>query len=735
MQLVVLVPRSKASESSSLTVARRIMLGLAMTLATGCDSCRHEPRDPSVTAALAVDAGSRTPAEIRSQGNHLKGAGSLYLRMHAANPVDWYPWGPEALARAKALDRPIFLSIGYASCHWCHVMEEEVFSRDDVAAYLNLHFVSIKVDREERPDLDALYIDAVQTMTGTGGWPLTVFLTPAKKPFFGGTYYPHDAFVTLTSRVVDQFARSRGELETRAGDVYAQIAKAPEPSSSGPVRSEEVVAIAQQLAEQVDPTWGGFRGRMKFPNPVRWTLLLDACRKGGDASLATAVKRTLDSMASGGIHDHIGGGFHRYTVDTEWVVPHFEKMLYVNAELAALYLEAAAAFGERRYVDVATGTLDFLLRDMATANGGFAASLDADSGGHEGTFYVFSPADLRKVAGDADGAALAAFLGASDAGNFEGKNVLTRRSARAADLAPVFHKWRQKLLDARLTRAPPARDTKVVTSWNGMAISAFAGGFAATGDGRYREAATKAADLLWTVHRPNGALLRVSNEGHAEGAAVLDDYAAFAGGLIDVFQITGDPRAIERALALVDEVTSNLASDRGGWYAASASSGEPPRIDLFDSEEPSGYAAMLRAISRLAALTGRPSLYSTLDKAFAAYAESARSAKLGMVGWLDAALRDAGPFYDVVVAGAPDDPRTRALIAAYRALAAPWTVIASVPVSGPSAEAERLMPALAGKTGDATGKPRAYVCIRGACKLPTADPSALRAQLLAGWSK
>ena len=715
--------------------AARLGLGLLALLPslTGCESCGRAPADPATTAPSS-DPGTRTPAQIRGEGNHLTGAGSLYLRMHANNPVDWYPWGPEALERAKALNRPIFLSIGYASCHWCHVMEEEVFSRDDAALYLNAHFVSIKVDREERPDLDALYLDAVQAMTGSGGWPLTVFLTPSRRPFFGGTYFPHDAFLDLTAKVVDQFTHARSEIEARGTEVYARIARVPETSGAPRVRTDEILAAAGRIAEGADPVWGGFRGRMKFPNPVRWTLLLDAYRKRGDPAIAVALRRTLDTMASGGIHDQVGGGFHRYAVDPEWVVPHFEKMLYVNAELATLYLGAAAAFGDARYLEVAKDTLGFLLRDMAAEGGGFGASLDADSGGREGTFYVFTPAELRRVAGDADGKALATLLGATEAGNFEGSNVLTRRATRDAELAPLLQKWRPKLLEARLARARPPLDTKVVTAWNGMAISAFAHGFAATRDGRYRDAATKTADTLWRVHRRDGLLARVSNAGRAEGRAGLDDYAALCRGYLDLFEVTFDLVHLEHAIALFDEANGALAAEKGGWYSTPAEEGAGRRIELFDSEEPAGYAAMLGALTRLAALTGSAPLYAALDKAVAAYAENARAADAGMAGWLDAALLEAGPLYEVVIAGAPDDPRTRALVDTCRSLAAPWSVTVTVPEAGAPPATARVMPALVGKVGRAGGA-LAYVCVRGACKLPTADAAALRAEILSGWAR
>ena len=724
-------------------MSRALWLTLVFACGSACSGTCGPPGSSTsafdaAPSVAQIEAGTRSPAQIRAEGNHLTGAGSLYLRMHANNPVDWYPWGAEALDRARALDRPIFLSIGYASCHWCHVMEEEVFSKDDAALYLNEHFVAIKVDREERPDLDALYIDAVQSMVGSAGWPLTVFLTPSKKPFFGGTYFPHAQFIQIAQQGAEQFASKRSEVEARGSEVHARISKQAAPSAAPRVRGEEILAIARRAADDSDPTWGGFRGRMKFPNPVKWTLLSGAYRKGGDPAIETALRRTLDQMASGGIHDAIGGGFHRYAVDQKWLVPHFEKMLYVNAELATEYLGAAAALNDARYLEVAKDTLDFLLRDMRAEDGAFAASLDADSGGAklaEGSYYVFTPGELRAVAGAGDGKALATLLGATDAGNFEGSNVLTRRSPEDAALAPVLAKWRPGLLSARDKRAHPRLDTKVVTSWNGMVISALAHGYAATGDGRYLEAATKAASFISRAHRSNGALARASNGGHAEGSAGLDDYAALAAGYVDLFDATFELPHLEVAIALVEEANGALASPEGAWYASAVNATNAVRrIELFDSEEPAGYATMLAVLVRIASLTGRATVYAALDRALGAYAEAARNATIGMAGTLTSALIEAGPFYDVVIAGPPEDARTRALLATYRAVGPIWATLVTIPEAGASPPMARAIPALVGKTGRA-GAPVAYVCVRGACKLPTSDPATLRKQVLEGWSK
>jgi len=377
-------------------------------------------------------ADAREPEDIRREGNRLKNESSLYLQQHAHNPLDWYPWVAEALTKAKTEDKPIFLSIGYSSCHWCHVMEQEVFEQDDVAAFMNQHFVCIKVDREERPDLDSVYMDAVQAITGRGGWPLSVFLTPDLKPFFGGTYFPHDAFLELVGKIHSVFHERRADVEEQAAQVMARAAAlphligVPQTGKATAVTAEIIEAAAKQADANYDVKWGGFRSQQKFPTPVRWQFLLHHYRKTGNRRYANLVQLTLEKMASGGIQDHVGGGFHRYTVDDKWIVPHFEKMLYDNAQLASLYLEAGALMGRQDFRNIGLDILDFLIREMSGQEGAFYSSFDADSGGEEGTYYVWTPDELTLATNADDGPILAELLGVSPAGNFE-------RAARIID--------------------------------------------------------------------------------------------------------------------------------------------------------------------------------------------------------------------------------------------------------------------------------------------------------------
>ncbi|MEZ4267882.1 MAG: thioredoxin domain-containing protein [Myxococcota bacterium] len=700
--------------------------------------------------AAAAEAPALTapadPATIRKQGNHLAGQRSQYLKQHAHNPIDWYPWGAEAFARARAGNLPILLSVGYSSCHWCHVMEEEVFEHDDVAAFLNQNYVCIKVDREERPDVDAIYMDAVQSMTGRGGWPMTLILTPDLRPFFAGTYLPRDRFMGVVQQATQRWQSDRESVERDASRVLAQLSREGVAAGDAPADVDGIRRIVGSALGAFDPTNGGFRGRMKFPTTGRWRFLLHAWRKWGGASLEAGVRRTLDAMAAGGIHDPLAGGFHRYTVEPTWLVPHFEKMLYDNAQLAALYFEAGAAFSEPRYTEVGRRTLDFLLGEMAAPGGGFYASFDADSGGEEGSFYVWTPAELEALAGPVDGKALAAILSVRVPGTFdEARSVPSRQADLAAlsrelrrtpaQLEALLESWRGRLLEVRAARPRPHLDTKLVTSWNGLTLSALALGHRATGDPRYLQAARATADLLWHLHRsPEGRLLRASNDGHAEHAAILDDYAYLALGLLDLFDATGEIEAFNRARDLVDEADQRFKRPAGGWYLSPADDASlvVRTFDPYDGARPSGNAVLLEAMLRLAALTGDTKRWARVDEAAKSLAPLLTSSGLGASGIADVAIQMLGPYYEVVVAGAADAPETKALSAALDKLSPSWAVIARLPAAGAPPPLLAAMPALAAKDA-AAGKPTAYVCVRGACQLPTSDATTFRKQLLAGW--
>ena len=712
---------------------RRRLPALTFAWVLGCHTAAEPKGHEAVPSPLAVPR-SRSPEQIRREGNALVGAGSAYLRQHSHNPVDWHPWGAAALALALKLDRPIFLSIGYVSCHWCHVMEREVFEQDDVAAFLNEHFIAIKVDREERPDLDSVYMDAVQAMTGSGGWPMTVFLTPSLRPFFGGSYLPHDRFLQAIRSGAQQFRADRNGVESHGADVYARIA-ATEPTEPAPVLgSAELHALARDALADVDPSWGGFRGRTKFPTPIKWRFLNDAYRKWGDPEIAQAERQFLDAISAGGIRDQVAGGFFRYSTEPTWTVPHFEKMLYDNAQLAALYLQAGAALGEPRYRTIGLDTLDFLLRDMVTESGAFGASFDADTDGKEGSTYLWTPAELSSVLGAVDGPAIATLLGVTRAGNFEGSSVPTLRTnghRRASD-TELWLRRRPELLAARQRRVQPAFDPKQVTAWNGLAIGALALGYRASGEPRFLVAAERAAEAIWRMnHNARGELARTADGAQTGTSAVLDDYAFLASGLVELFQATGKSIYLERATSLATLAVGRFGSADGGWYLTSGSAQEPlgRRFEVYDGVEPSGNSSLIATLEALSALTGRDDFSRAAERALARCAGTIRQRGLDLAGWLDDALLAQGPCYEVVIAGA-----NPSLTSAWNELLPSWAVGVEAPSSGAAADLVSAMPAAADKRG-LHGAALAYVCVHGACQRPTAVPAELRKELLLGWGR
>jgi uncharacterized protein YyaL (SSP411 family) len=675
----------------------------------------------------------RSPADIRRDGNLLRAETSLYLQQHAHNPVDWRPWNAAALDLARSLDRPIFLSSGYASCHWCHVMEREVFEDDAIAARLNDAFVCIKVDREELPDVDATYMEAVQLLTGGGGWPMSVFLLPDGRPFFGGTYIPPDRFMALLDRIVELWATRRADLERQAEAVTERVAPELELSpADGAVDPGVADAAVRANAERFDHQHGGLAGPMKFPVPGRWQFLLDRWRATGDPSARAMVEQTLDAMAGGGLRDHVGGGFHRYTVDPHWTVPHFEKMLYDNAQLASLFLAAGAALDRPDYTAVGEDTLAFLDRDMCGDEGACYASLDADSGGEEGSYYVWTPAQVVAAVGAAEGPALAAALGVTEAGNFEdGASVATWRgeAARSPEAAALLERHRATLRAVRDGRVAPALDRKIVTAWNGLALSAFAQGFRATGQAAWRRRAAAMADYLLRVHVGcGGDLARASNGGAVTGEAVLADHALLARGLLDCFQATGEAHHLEAAGLLLGRMEALFAREGGGWYAGAAGQGAGlgRRVDVFDSVLPSGSSAAVDALMTWAVITGDAGALARADAALASHAGLLARAGLEMPGWLAAWGRRTGTVRVAVVAGDAGESRTEALYRAAAGPLSPWLAVVPVPADGAGEALVAVAPALAGKAAGGAG-PRVFPCRMGACDAPVEDPEAIRA--------
>jgi uncharacterized protein len=564
--------------------------------------------------------------------NALAAESSPYLRQHAENPVDWLPWGPAALARARAEDKPLLVSIGYSSCHWCHVMERESFEDPRTAELMNESFVCVKVDREERPDVDALYMEAVQGMTGHGGWPLNVFLTPEQLPFYGGTYFPPDprhgmpAWTQVLQAIAETWSERREEVRAGGERLRAQLAGSAAVSPSAqPIEAHVLDDAVAKLEESFDARNSGFGGAPKFPQASVIEFLLtdrsslsasedDGAREGPAAQMAL---RTLHAMAAGGIHDQIGGGFARYSVDAAWTVPHFEKMLYDNALLARAYLHGWQVSGEGRLLEVCRDTLDWALREMRGPEGGFYSALDADSEGVEGRFYVWTVAQLREVLGE-DGDAAIAWFGVTERGNFEdphhpepGLNVLQDRSAMP-DRAPTSQatraRIRERLLAARARRERPALDDKRLTSWNALMIGALADAGAVLEERLYIDAAVACAEfVLRDLRDPAGRLLRTYNDHEAKIDAYLEDHAFLLEALIVLFEATCEERWFDHATALADQLIARFADPEHGGFFSTASDGEPlivRRKDLEDTPIPSGAASAALGLSRLAELTG-----------------------------------------------------------------------------------------------------------------------------------
>jgi uncharacterized protein YyaL (SSP411 family) len=662
--------------------------------------------------------------------NRLAGETSPYLLQHAGNPVDWYPWGEEALTRARELDRPILLSIGYAACHWCHVMERESFEDPETASLMNEHFVSIKVDREERPDLDAIYMDAVQAMTGSGGWPLTAFLSPEGRPFYAGTYFPDEArhglpaFRTVLLAIAEAWRDRRDEVGRQADHVVEAVGRASRLTESREPLSDEIALQAvQRLVPAFDPRWGGFAGAPKFPPAMTLEFLLRRHLRGA-ADVVGPITRTLDRMAAGGMYDQVGGGFHRYSTDERWHVPHFEKMLSDNALLARLYTRAWQVTGSEPYRRVAAETCDYLLRELRHPGGGLFSSQDADSEGVEGRFFVWGWDELVSVAGEETASA----LGASPQGNWEGTNVLWRPAETDLDLAPAL----RRLFEAREARTRPATDDKVLAAWNGLAISALAETGRALGEPRYIEAAVAAAEfVLERLRAPDGRLLRSWREGRGGPPAYADDHALLAEACLTVYETTFELRWFVAARALADDLLRLFRDPERGGFFQTGSDAQALVVrpkEIVDNAVPSGNSAAAEVLLRLSHLTGEPEY----ERAGASALRLVRDAMAGAPGGFGHALGALelylGPVREVAIVGDPADDRTRALAAEVTTRRfLPNHVLA---VAGPEDSASRSEVALLLERPQRDGLPTAFVCERFACKLPVTEPAELAAQLV-----
>ena len=678
--------------------------------------------------------------------NRLAGETSPYLLQHAHNPVDWYPWGPEALARAKEENKPIFLSIGYAACHWCHVMERESFEDAATAADLNRDFVAIKVDREERPDLDQVYMGAVQAMTGQGGWPMSMFLTPDGRPFYGGTYFPPQphhglpAFRDVLAGAARAWREQRLEVVAAGQRIVETLVQQNQLPNDGsrpsPDTLDRALAGLQTRFDSLNGSWGG---APKFPQPMTLDFLL-ARIATGDTRARTMVRYTLDRMADGGIHDQLGGGFHRYATDPIWLVPHFEQMLYDNAQLARTYLRAWSVLGIERYRQVAEGVLDYLLRELRRPDGTFAASQDADTNGVEGATFTWTAAEIDEVLGE-DAALFRATYGARDEGNWEGRTILSRIQPAAGDdevIDPareaLLADARARLLARRGDRPQPARDDKSIAAWNGLAIGALADAARLLPEpaaSRYRAAATAAAAaILDGLLRPDGRLGRSWKDGRATGAGVLDDYADLAEGLLALYEATFDERWFRAALTLADVIIERFVDPAGGFFDT-ADDHETlvtrPK-DPQDNATPAGGSMATRVLLRLAALTGDDRYRATAEQALSSVGSFLERYPTGFANWLTAAQLLVSGIVEIAIVGDPAHPATTALRDVARAGGRSDRVVALA--ADPAAS---VVPLLADRIAIG-GRPTAYVCRGFTCRLPVTDPAGLAAQLEEGAS-
>ncbi|MGF6298081.1 thioredoxin domain-containing protein [Paraburkholderia sp. WC7.3d] len=654
--------------------------------------------------------------------NRLATETSPYLRQHAENPVDWYPWSEDALRRAREENKPVLLSVGYSACHWCHVMAHESFENPRIASLMNERYISIKVDRQERPDIDDIYQQVSQMMGQGGGWPLTVFLTPQGEPFFGGTYFPPDdrygrpGLVRVLTSLSEAWRHQREELRDTIAQFRQGFRQLDQANLGGEATgvADLPAETGRALARDTDPVHGGLGGAPKFPNPGCYDLMLRVYHRTGEATLLDALGRTLDQMAAGGVYDQLGGGFARYSVDARWAVPHFEKMLYDNGQLVKLYADAYRLTGKQAWRRIFEETIAYVLRDMTHPDGGFHAGEDADSEGMEGKFYVWTPAEVKAVLGESDGALACRAYGVTEHGNFEhGATVLhfavEMDGLQAAHLAG----WRERLLAARGRRVRPARDDNILTGWNGLMIEGLCAAFQATGIPEYLSAAKRAANFIQgKLTLPDGGVYRAWNDGTAKVPGFLEDYAFLCNALLDLYESCFDKRYLDRAIELAALILDKFWED--GLYFTPCD-GEPlvhrPRAP-YDNAWPSGISTSVFAFLRLHELTGHDLYRDRAEHEFRRYEVAAARAPAGFAHLL--AARDfaqRGPL-EIVFAG--DKSGAAALVTSVHRAYLPARVLAfaeDVPIGRGRHPVK--------------GRPAAYVCRNRTCAAPVTDVKAL----------
>jgi len=684
----------------------------------------------------------------KKYANHLKGQQSPYLLQHADNPVDWYPWGEEALQKAKKENRPIFLSIGYSTCHWCHIMEHESFENPAIAEVMNQNFVCIKVDREERPDLDNIYMQSVMALTGSGGWPLSVFLTPEGKPFYGGTYFPPEdkygrpGFKSLLLTIAQAWESKQEEISKATGELQnyldSQLAKV----RAGEISDTLLKSAFQALASNYDSTYGGFGSAPKFPMSHNLSFLLTYWYRSDRTQALEMVEKTLQRVARGGINDHLGGGFHRYSTDPYWLVPHFEKMLYDQAILSRTYLEAYQVTKNEFYAQVAKEIFDYVLRDMTHSQGGFYSAEDADSEGKEGKFYVWQPKEIKQILGEKDGELFCQIFDVADTGNFEGENILHLQKSwellskihglSSEELQKFIQESKKKLFEGREKRIRPHRDDKILADWNGLMIASLAYGYTVLGDKQYLKAAEQSANFILNNLQKHGRLLKHYRIKAAEIPGYLDDYAFFIHGLIELYQASFDPRWLKEALRLTGDMLSLFwDKDKGGFFFAGQDSEKliSKTKEIYDGAFPSGNSMAVYDLLRLGKLTMRPEYIDRAAQALKSFAGTIAenpSAYCQMLIALDFYL---GPTKEIVVAGKKESLDTKTLLQSINRHYLPRKVVLFNSDDSQGGEVQKLVPFLKNMTAQ-DGHATAYVCENFVCQLPTKDQAKLE-ELLA----
>jgi uncharacterized protein len=674
--------------------------------------------------------------------NHLIHETSPYLLQHADNPVDWYPWGEEAFAKARQENKPILLSIGYSACHWCHVMAHESFENEQIAKLMNENFVNIKVDREERPDLDQIYMNAVQMMTHHGGWPMTVFLTPDAVPFYGGTYFPPQdrynmpGFPRVLIGVAEAYRDRQDDIRETGTSLVNELQRLSVTGGSDrAVETELLDAAYVGIVRSYDSINGGFGGAPKFPPAMTLEFLLRTHFRTGNHDALEMVSYTCQKMGSGGMYDQLGGGFHRYSTDAKWLVPHFEKMLYDNALLSRLYLHYFQVSESASASETVEGILDYVLREMTHPDGGFYSTQDADSEGHEGKFFVWDIEEIRKTLGEVDAALFCSYYNITEAGNFEGKNIpnITRSLEEVAsahnlsrgDLKKSLHEGRRKLFELRETRIKPDRDEKILTAWNGLMMASFAEAGVTLNRPDYTEAARRNGDFVLSHLRRDGTLLRTWKDGVAKFNGYLEDYAFLIEGLVTLFETAGEFRWLEEALALTERMIEEFWDSEGGGFYFTGKSHENLIVrskDYFDNATPSGNSVAAIALQRLALLTGRENYRNVAITVLREIGDSARRYPSGFGYALSAADFLLSTPREIAIIGNDARDIQPLLHEAWRRFL-PNKVVAA----GSGTET---LPLLANRTA-LKGLPTAYVCVHYACKNPVTEVSELAAQLSA----